>query len=146
MSRLATCSTSAALAAALLLSGCGGGGLAERNAPDEFAISRSAPLVLPPDFALTPPKPGAPRPLSTDPQSQAVEALFGPGARVPQRSAVEQQILDRSGAARPDPGARSTAGDQSTKVVDKGLMVKELVDAPATPPADPSVAQVSIGG
>ena len=45
------------LAAGLIatLSACGGGrGLAGRDRPDEFAVSRQAPLVVPPDFALEP--------------------------------------------------------------------------------------------
>ena len=49
------------VAAALVLGACGGGGgVFNRNAPDEFAISRAAPLVVPPDYNLTPPKPGSP--------------------------------------------------------------------------------------
>ena len=41
---------------------CGSGGLLDRNRPDEFAVQRQAPLVVPPDFNLQPPQPGAPRP------------------------------------------------------------------------------------
>ena len=64
-------------ALALALSACGGGGFLNRERPDEFAVSRATPLVIPPDFALTPPKPGAPRPLEVDSQGQALRALFG---------------------------------------------------------------------
>ena len=46
-----------ALGAALLAS-CGSGGVLGRERPDEFAVQRQAPLVIPPDFALTPPEPG----------------------------------------------------------------------------------------
>ena len=49
-----------AIAAASLLSACGGGGLFNRERPDEFAVQRQTPLVVPPDFALTPPKQGEP--------------------------------------------------------------------------------------
>ena len=41
---------------------CGSNGLLNRDRPDEFAVQRQAPLVVPPDFNLVPPKPGAPRP------------------------------------------------------------------------------------
>ena len=41
---------------------CGSSGLLNRDRPDEFAVQRQAPLVVPPDFNLVPPKPGAPRP------------------------------------------------------------------------------------
>ena len=31
---------------------CGSGGLLNRDRPDEFAVQRQAPLVVPPDFNL----------------------------------------------------------------------------------------------
>src|SRR5918999_302375 len=81
--------------AAILLAGCGGGGVFGRDRPDEFAVGRSAPLVVPPDFALTPPRPGE-ADAGGDPRAQALQALFGG----PQpRSAVERDMLERAGAA-----------------------------------------------
>ena len=48
---------------AIALSGCGSlremAGL-QKKSPDEFAVSTKAPLVIPPDFNLRPPMPGAP--------------------------------------------------------------------------------------
>ena len=41
--------------AAALLAGCGSSGLLGRERPDEFAVQRQAPLVVPPDFPLVPP-------------------------------------------------------------------------------------------
>jgi hypothetical protein len=134
----------AAAGLALALGACGSSGVFNRNAPDEFAISRQAPLVVPPDFNLTPPKPGAPRPLTTDSQGQALEALFGPGVAAPPPSTSEQNLLERSGANRADPTARSTVGDTSTTVVDKGAFTKQILDAPAG--ANAEVAQVTVGG
>ena len=131
---------------ALLLAGCGGGPtFGNRDAPDEFAIARNAPLVVPPDFALEPPRPGAPRPMSADAQTQAMEALFGPGVRPPARSQSEQLLLDDADATRPDPSARSTVGDPDTMTVDKGAQVKEILAAPAAI-QDPGIASVSNGG
>ena len=115
--------------AALALASCGKSGLASHNAPDELAISRNAPLVVPQDFALSPPKPGSPRPAGTDSQSAAMEALFGPGVRVPPKSPAEQQLLDRAGAANTDPAIRSNAADPKTTTVNKGAFVRELLDA-----------------
>ena len=77
------------LAAGLLttLSACGGGGgLFNRERPDEFAVSRQAPLVIPPDFALVPPAPGSPSSNAVDSSKAAMEAMFGGPA---QRSATE---------------------------------------------------------
>ena len=44
-----------------LLASCGGSGIFNRDRPDEFAVQRQAPLVVPPDFNLQPPAPGAGR-------------------------------------------------------------------------------------
>lgn len=129
---------------ALGLSACGSSGIFGRDAPDEFAIGRSAPLVVPPDYNLAPPRPGAPRPMESDAQTQAMEALFGPGVRPAPKSAGEQKLLDDAGV-RPDPSARSTAGDPSTEVVNKGALLKTIIDAqPGS--SDPATASVSIGG
>ena len=52
-------------------------GCFRRERPDEFAVQRQAPLVVPPDFELVPPKPGAPRPTEGTAAQQALDALFG---------------------------------------------------------------------
>jgi Protein of unknown function (DUF3035) len=132
-------------AGALALASCGKSGLADRNAPDEMAISRNAPLVVPQDFALAPPKPGAPRAAGQDAQSAAMEALFGPGAKVPPKSPAEQQLLDKAGAGNTDPAIRSNAGDPKTPTVNKGAFVRELLDAPVAT-RDAQIAQVAITG
>ena len=53
-------------AGAAMLSGCGTTGIFNRDRPDEFAVQRQAPLVVPPDFNLVPPAPGAPMQLQMD--------------------------------------------------------------------------------
>ena len=131
--------------AALALASCGKSGLAGHNAPDEFAISRNAPLVVPQDFALAPPKPGAPRAAGVDAQSAAMEALFGPGAKAPPKSPAEQQLLDKAGAGNTDPAIRSNAGDSQTSTVNKGAFLRELMDAPAAT-RDAKVAEIAITG
>ena len=119
------------VAGALLLTACGGGrSLSDRAGPDELAITRAAPLVVPTDFALVPPKPGSPRATGTDAQSAAMEALFGPGVKPPPKSAAEQQLLDRAGANTPDPAVRSQAGDPRTSTVNKGVFLQEVLAAP----------------
>ena len=53
--------TTAILAASILattLSACGSNSLFSRDRPDEMMVSRQAPLVVPPDYSLTPPAPG----------------------------------------------------------------------------------------
>lgn len=114
-----------ASAAALLASGCASGGILGRDRPDEFAVQRQAPLVVPPDFNLVPPAPGAPRPAEGTAAQQAMEALFGGPAP---RSAVETSALDRAGRA--EPGIRSAVGDAETNTVAKGTVTRDILAAP----------------
>ncbi|HMJ92938.1 MAG TPA: DUF3035 domain-containing protein [Allosphingosinicella sp.] len=114
-------------AAALLLAGCQSGGVLGRDRPDEFAVTRNAPLVIPPDFALVPPKPGDPTPSSADARTQALDALFGGPAP---RSEAEKGILEAAGSERAALGARSVAGDPNTTVVDKGAVTQTIIASP----------------
>jgi hypothetical protein len=108
-----------------MLAACGGGGVFNRDRPDEFAVQRQAPLVVPPDFSLTPPAPGAPRPAEGTAQEQALEALFGGPAP---RSRIETSALDRAGQA--DPAIRSQVGDAGTNTVAKGRVTRDIIAAP----------------
>jgi hypothetical protein len=47
-----------------------------KKSPDEFAVTTKAPLVIPPDFNLRPPTPGAPPANALDPSTSAEVALF----------------------------------------------------------------------
>ena len=112
-------------AGAASLGACGEGGLANRERPDEFAVQRQAPLVVPPDFELVPPQPGAPRPAEGTAAQQALDALFGGPAP---RSGVETSALQRAGDAAP--GIRSSVGDPDTFTVDKGTTTRTIIAAP----------------
>jgi hypothetical protein len=118
---------------ALALSGCAlmGG----RNAaPDEFAVVRNAPLIIPPDYTLTPPAAGTASVSPAEAQSQAIEALFGGPAP---RSSAETSLLERAGRDRAAVGAKSSAGDPNTRIVDKGTVTAQIL---ATAQGDSSVA------
>lgn len=118
----------AVTASAMLLSACGSTGLFDRARPDEYAVTRTAPLVIPPDFALTPPAPGAPANTSDSASEQTLRALFGGAAP---RSPTEISLLQRAGAARAEVGIRSSVGDPQTNVVDKGTVTRDILAAPA---------------
>ena len=111
--------------ASAMLAGCGGSGIFNRDRPDEFAVQRQAPLVVPPDFELVPPQPGAPRPVEGTASQQALEALFGGPAR---RSDVENSTLEQAG--EPVAGIRSQVGDVATNTVDKGVTTRAILAAP----------------
>ncbi len=125
--------------AATLVSACGSSNsLFNRARPDEMAVTRAAPLVVPPDFALVPPSPGAPRPQDSDTGKQTLETLFGgPSAR----SSVETDALNRSGTAAAS--IRSTVGDPETQTVAKGQVVRDIL---AAPEGDGQAASATIPG
>jgi len=107
------------------LAGCGSSGLLDRERPDEFAVQRQAPLVVPPDFNLLPPEPGAPRPAEGSASQQALDALFGGPAP---RSGIETSAIDQAGSAAP--GIRSQVGDPNTHTVDKGAVTRTIISSP----------------
>lgn len=120
------------------LAGCGSSGVFNRDRPDEMAVQRQAPLAVPPDFALEPPQPGAPRPVEGSASQKALEALFG--APDP-RSGLETSSLERAGRA--DPGIRSSVGDENTHTVSKGTVTRDIL---AAPQADGEAARAVIPG
>ena len=122
---------------AVALTGCGviGG---KPQAPDEFQVARNAPLVIPPDYSLTPPVAGTAALTPQDAQQQAIDALFGGPAP---RSQSESHLLDRAGRDRTQIGARSTAGDPDTRVVDKGPVTTAILHAPE---ADGQIASAQV--
>ncbi len=124
-----TLTTTAIALAALTLSACGTlGGLLDRQRPDEYAVTRAAPLIIPPDFSLTPPQPGAPAATTETTAEQTLRALFGGAAP---RSPTETSLLNRAGQARAEAGIRSAVGDPNTFVVDKGTVTRDILAAPA---------------
>jgi len=112
------------LGAAFALSGCASLSGGSRT-PDEFAVARNAPLIIPPDFSLAPPVAGTVT-NAPDVQQQAIEALFGGPAP---RSAAEITLLDQAGRALVPQGIRSTAWDPDTRIVDKGPTTMAILTA-----------------
>ena len=103
--------------AAVALAGCGSlrdaAGLTKRS-PDEFAVTTKAPLVIPPDFNLRPPMPGAAPVNQTDPGAAAQAALFNNAD--PQTVAngmrgnytpAEKLLMANAGVQNSDPAIRT---------------------------------------
>jgi hypothetical protein len=127
-----------ATATTAMLSACGSTGLFNRQRPDEFAVQRQTPLVVPPDFALTPPGQGDPRPAERALQQQTLDVLFGGPSP---RSDVEKDAISHAGDAAP--GIRSSVGDVRTNTVAKGSLTRDIL---AAPEGDGRAAQTAIGG
>jgi hypothetical protein len=127
----------AVLLAAFATSGCTLFGARTRT-PDEFAVVRNAPLIIPPDYSLAPPVAGTAG-SSTDVQQQAIQAIFGGPAP---RSQAETSLLDQAGRDLAQMGIRSTAWDPDTRVVDKGPQTLSIL---AVPPTNTNIASAQIG-
>jgi Protein of unknown function (DUF3035) len=115
-----------ALALALALGGCEAARETfgfNKQAPDEFSVVTRAPLVIPPDFGLRPPQPGAPRPQEKPVVDQARETVMGKAAAGPQFAGTganqtlsegERALLSQADAANVDPSIRRTIDREST--------------------------------
>ena len=126
------------IVAAVASSGCASLS-GKRAAPDEFAVARNAPLIIPPDFSLSPPVAGTAGLSPTDAQQQAIDTLFGSPAP---RSAAETSLLDEAGRSGAQAGIRSTVWDPDTRIVDKGPTTLQILQAP---PANSTVATAQAG-
>ncbi|MEL7488350.1 MAG: DUF3035 domain-containing protein, partial [Pseudomonadota bacterium] len=79
---------------------------------DEFAITTNAPLVVPPDYALRPPKPGETRPQELSAAERAEQVLLGDRSATPPTRG-EQVFLQRANALGADPNIRSLLGAEN---------------------------------
>ena len=126
------------IVAAVATSGCAS--LRGRSStPDEFAVARNAPLIIPPDFSLAPPVAGTSGLTPSDAQQQAIDALFGGPAP---RSLGETSLLDAAGRDSAQTGIRSTVWDPDTRIVDKGATTLAILQAA---PANSDVASAQAG-
>jgi hypothetical protein len=119
--------------ASALLSGCGSMGSllgSDKEPPDEFAVVTKAPLVMPPDFNLKPPKPGAPPTNQISPTQSAETAMFSSSdpatvaASMPgSMSQGEKLLLANAGAANVDSSIRQViaAENKNMQAADEGF-------------------------
>ncbi|HUK61053.1 MAG TPA: DUF3035 domain-containing protein [Stellaceae bacterium] len=124
-----------ALLAVTAVSGCDSFNRAigrEKVIPDEFAVVSRAPLAVPPDYSLRPPRIGEQRPQEQPTAEQARQTVFRVGddqkANLPpaadQRSAGESELLKQAGAADAPKDIRrlvetDASGQVSDSFVDK---------------------------
>jgi hypothetical protein len=130
--------TAVVLIAAVASTGCASL-QGRKRTPDEFAVARSAPLIVPPDFSLAPPVAGTAGLSPSDAQQQAIDALFGGPAP---RSNAETSLLDQAGRDTAQLGIRSTVWDPDTRIVDKGPTTLTILSAQQ---ADTNIATAQAG-
>lgn len=139
----------AILAAAGAASGCStlsrslGAGKAS---PDEFRVVTRAPLTLPPDYSLRPPRPGEARPQELEPDAEARAALFGQDV-AQAASGGERTLVQRAGAEAVDPNIRQQVDFEGQNIVHRTEgFVDRIISfggssAPATQPLDAEAEQ-----
>lgn len=116
-----------AILAAFTLSACDGAREAigiGKQSPDEFAVITRAPLSMPPDFGLRPPRPGVERPQEASVKDTArdllVKSAGSSTGRQPSPAASkgaskgETALLARAGATKSDPAIRRTINRESS--------------------------------
>ncbi|HEX6144345.1 MAG TPA: DUF3035 domain-containing protein [Geminicoccaceae bacterium] len=113
-----------ALGACVLVAGCSGSlgdtlGFGKRS-PDEFAVVKRQPLIVPPDYNLRPPDPDARRPLPGQADARARAALTGvpieerAAAAAPQPgSAGEAALVGRTAEVQADPAVRARIAEET---------------------------------
>lgn len=98
----------------------------DKKPPDEFAVVTKAPLVIPPDFALHPPRPGAQDSQTLTPAQSAEQTVFGKVASQEAPSADQSQgelaLLESAGAQNADGSIRGmVAADTKAASKDPSL-------------------------
>jgi hypothetical protein len=124
--------SAAALLGVLSLGGCG---VFDRNTPDEFAVTTRAPLVVPNEFSLPPPRPGVERAQEQPPRLQAQAALVPELALTSETgpdSPGQQALLKAAG--RPAPANIRQRVEQEAKHDTGGGVTDSLMFWKPTPP------------
>jgi hypothetical protein len=129
-----------------------------KTPPDEFAVVTKAPLIIPPDYNLHPPKPGAAPLNQTSPTQSAQAALYGddPSAVAASingnYSQAEKLLLAQSGAATADDGIRRTIAADNSNAEDTGSLTDSLLFGGSDTPvgdkpvnADAEAARIAAG-
>jgi Protein of unknown function (DUF3035) len=137
-----------ALCAVSTLGGCAGVRQAlgsEKLAPDEFRVVSKAPLVVPPEFNLRPPRPGEARPMELRADLQARTAVFGVqmGASA---SEGEKLLVARAGGTNADPRIRAVIDEETGGVSRKPIGFADRIMGRTTPaapnqPANPLLSE-----
>jgi len=102
----------------IAVGGCGDETVAERlglgrNVPDEFQVVERAPLVLPPEYSLRPPAPGAPRPQEGTTSDRAQRALTGRPPAAGDITPGADALLAQAGTSRANPEIRQVLAEES---------------------------------
>jgi len=125
-----------------------------KQPPDEFAVTTKAPLIIPPDFNLRPPSPGAAPLNQTDPTSSAAAAMFNtedPAVVAQQMqgnySPAEKMLLAHAGVQNADPTIRANlqSDEKNMQGADQSF-TDRILGSPAKAAEQPKAATSSDTG
>jgi hypothetical protein len=97
-----------------------------KKAPDEFAVVKRAPLEMPPNYTIRPPRPGQSRPQEDSAVDEAKQAVFGPetltGATAGKKEPVSQGeaiLLQKTGIDLTAPDIRDVIDAETNALNEK---------------------------
>jgi len=113
----------------------------QKKSPDEFAVTTKAPLVIPPDFNLRPPMPGAPPSNTRDPSTNAEIALFNSDPQTVANGMAgnytpgEKMLLANARAQNSDPTIRARLNADQRAAVQNAdrSFTDRILNSAATP-------------
>ena len=114
----------------LTVSACGGG-LSDafaykKNPPDEFAILKKQPLIIPPDYSLKPPNETGSKIARASTRVEAEQILTGREVDINEiASDGEREILDRVGSNPSQNNVRAKIQNDGNNVISKDKAVTE---------------------
>ena len=111
----------------------------KKSAPDEFAVVRRAPLSVPPNYELRPPRPGERPAPQIDPREQSRSAVFGVQDQGRPRgtadSAGEETLLRTLKIDTVDPSIRQKVDQESALLAaDQRNLIEKLMFWREPPP------------
>lgn len=113
----------------------------EKVVPDEFDVTTNAPLAIPPDYTLRPPKPGAAPTQQVSPTAQAQETVFRAGDTkldtLPpdkSRSAGESALLQDAGAGKAPKDIRQLVNNEDQTAYSSDTLTQRLLFWRSEPP------------
>jgi hypothetical protein len=120
---------------ALALTACGNGDADVKEKlglkaapPDEFSVVTRAPLSVPPDYTLRPPRPGEDRPMELSVREQTKQTVFGVSDvqnRQGESAGSSSSFLNKLGANQADPNIRQSINTEVREMDKKEQPVAE---------------------
>jgi len=116
------------------------------TAPDEFSVVTRAPLSVPPDYTLRPPRPGTQRPMEISTKDQARQTIFGvqdmsQSGVTTTGTAAQNSFLDKVGVKDSDADIRNVLASEEpvdSRTTAERLLFLKSKDENLGEPIDPN--------